>query len=192
MTNQTILAEAKRHAESLDNAVWTDQFDNRANRRAHIETTGPEILQQTLGRIDGFTCATGTGGTLAGITRVLKDASNGKTKVFLADPPGSVLTSYVQSGGKLTERSGSSITEGIGQGRVTNNMKTEVDEMDDAFTIPDEDSIRMVYRMLHEEGLYLGASSALNVAAAANMAKKLGPGSNVVTILCDAAYRCVF
>lgn len=99
------------------------------------------------------------------------------------------MTSYVQSGGKLKERSGGSITEGIGQGRVTENMKTEVDEMDDAFTVPDEDSIRMVYRMLHEEGIYLGASSALNVAAAANMAKMLGPGHNIVTILCDAAYR---
>lgn len=148
-------------------------------------------MRQTNGNVDGFTCATGTGGTLAGVSRIVKDATNGKAKVFLADPPGSVLTSYVQSGGSLTERSGSSITEGIGQGRVTNNMRTEIAEMDDAFTVPDEDSIRMVYRMLHEEGLYLGASSALNVAAAAKMAKMLGPGSNVVTILCDAAYRCM-
>ena len=180
--------EAKRFADKLENAVWTNQFDNRANRRAHIETTGPELLEQLNGKIDGFTCATGTGGTLAGITRVLKD-TNPKTKVFLADPPGSVLHSYVQSGGKLTERAGGSITEGIGQGRVTENLKTEISLLDDSLHIPDADSIRMVYRMLDEEGLYLGASSALNVVAAQKMAEKLGPKTNIVTILCDAAYR---
>ena len=128
---------------------------------------------------------------MAGVSRVLKDALGSKVKVFLADPPGSVLTSYVQSGGTLKERSGGSITEGIGQGRVTDNMKQEIGLMDDAFTIPDEKSIEMVYRLLDEEGLYMGASSALNVCAAAEMAQKLGKGSKVVTILCDAAYRLV-
>jgi len=181
--------QAKRFAEKLDNAVWTNQFDNRANRQAHIETTGPEILRQMGAKLDGFTCATGTGGTFAGVARVLKDESNGQIKVFLADPPGSVLHSYVQSGGKLKDRQGGSITEGIGQGRITDNLKTEIDLVDDSMTIADEESIRMVYRMLHEEGLYLGASSALNVVAAAKMAEKLGKGSSVVTILCDAAYR---
>jgi len=181
--------QAKRFAEKLDNAVWTNQFDNTANRRAHIETTGPEILAQTEGRIDGFTCSTGTGGTMAGVARVLKDELGNKVKVFLADPPGSVLFSYVKSGGKLTERQGGSITEGIGQGRVTDNLKGEVGLMDDALHIPDSESIKMVYRLLDEEGLYMGASSALNVAAAAEMAKQLGKGSRVVTILCDAAYR---
>jgi cysteine synthase len=104
--------QAKRHAENTPNSVWTNQFDNTANRRAHIETTGPEIWEQTNGKIDGFTCATGTAGTLAGVTRFLKEKSDGRVKSFLADPPGSVLYSYIKSGGKLNERSGGSITEG--------------------------------------------------------------------------------
>ena len=187
--------QAKRHAERLQKedpehgAVWTNQFDNVANRRAHIETTGPEIWNQTQGKIDAFTCATGTGGTLAGVTRYLKDASNGRVKCFLADPPGSVLHSYIQSGGKLKEREGGSITEGIGQGRVTDNLQNEVNELDGSLNISDEKSIEMVYRCLDEEGLYLGASSALNVVAAKEVAEKMGPGSTVVTILCDGAYR---
>ncbi|KAF9166414.1 hypothetical protein BGX20_000232 [Mortierella sp. AD010] len=181
--------KAARHAKSIDNAVWTNQFDNTANRQAHIETTGPEIWSQLDGKVDGFTCATGTGGTLAGITRFLKEKSGGKTKVFLADPPGSVLYSYIKSGGKLTDRSGSSITEGIGQGRVTDNLRPDLDLIDDALQIRDEDSLHMIYRLLDEEGIYVGASSALNVVAAVEMAKKLGPGKNIVTILCDGAYR---
>lgn len=186
--------QAKRHAErvakeSKEGAVWTNQFDNVANRRAHIETTGPEIWAQTQGTVDAFTCATGTGGTLAGVTRYLKDVSGGKVKSYLADPPGSVLFSYVQSGGKLSERSGGSITEGIGQGRVTDNMKQEITEIDGALQIADEKSIEMVYRCLDEEGLYLGASSALNVVAAKEVAEMMGPGNTVVTMLCDGAYR---
>ncbi|KAF9994962.1 hypothetical protein BGZ80_006188 [Entomortierella chlamydospora] len=181
--------KAARHAKSIDNAVWTNQFDNTANRQAHIETTGPEIWSQLDGKVDGFTCATGTGGTLAGITRFLKEKSGGKTKVFLADPPGSVLYSYIKSGGKLNDRSGSSITEGIGQGRVTDNLKPDIELIDDALQIRDEDSLHMIYRLLDEEGIYVGASSALNVVAAVEMAKKLGPGKNIVTILCDGAYR---
>ena len=104
--------QAKRHAEKTPNSVWTNQFDNTANRQAHVETTGPEIWEALAGKIDGFTCATGTGGTLAGVARYLKDKSNGRVKIFLADPPGSVLYSYIKSGGTLNERSGSSITEG--------------------------------------------------------------------------------
>jgi len=183
--------QARRHAEAMDNAVWTDQFDNVANRRAHIETTGPEIWAQTDGgrTLDAFTCATGTGGTLAGVTRFLKEASAGRVKSFLADPPGSVLHSYITSGGKLTERTGSSITEGIGQGRVTENLKPDIDMLDGALHISDEKSIEMVYRCLHEEGLYLGASSALNVVAAKEVAERLGKGHTVVTMLCDGAYR---
>ncbi|CAK7265735.1 Cysteine synthase 1 [Sporothrix epigloea] len=181
--------QAARHAASLDNAVWTNQFDNTANRRAHIETTGPEIWKQTGGRVDAFTCATGTGGTLAGTTRYLKDISGGKVQCYLADPPGSVLHSYLSSGGKLVERSGSSITEGIGQGRVTDNLQPDIDLLDGSLTIADEKSIAMVYRCLAEEGLYLGASSALNVVAAKEVAEKLGRGHTVVTILCDGAYR---
>lgn len=181
--------QAKRHAERLDNTVWTNQFDNIANRRAHIETTGPEIWNQTGGKIDAFTCASGTAGTIAGITRYLKTVSDGRVKCILADPPGSVLHSYIQSGGELKERTGSSITEGIGQGRVTDNLKPDIDLLDNSVHIPDVDSINMVYRCLDEEGLYLGASSALNVAAAKKVAEQMGPGNTVVTILCDGAYR---
>ncbi|KAK3380241.1 tryptophan synthase beta subunit-like PLP-dependent enzyme [Lasiosphaeria ovina] len=181
--------QARRHAERLDNAVWTNQFDNTANRRAHIETTGPEIWHQTAGRVDAFTCATGTAGTLAGTTRYLKTVSDGRVKCFLADPPGSVLHSYLSSGGKLVERSGSSITEGIGQGRITDNLKPDLDLLDGSLYISDEKSIEMVYRCLDEEGLYLGASSSLNVVAAKEVAEKLGKGHTVVTVLCDGAYR---
>ncbi|KAI1982425.1 Cysteine synthase 1 [Ophidiomyces ophidiicola] len=181
--------QAKRHADSIDNAVWTNQFDNTANRRAHIETTGPEIWAQTEGKVDAFTCATGTGGTLAGVTRYLKEASDGRVKCFLADPPGSVLFKYISSGGKLIESGGSSITEGIGQGRVTDNLKPDIDLLDGALQIADEKSIEMVYRCLDEEGLYIGASSALNVVAAKEVAEKLGKGHTVVTMLCDGAYR---
>lgn len=181
--------QAKRHAEKVDNAVWTNQFDNVANRKAHLETTGPEIWNQTNGKIDAFTCATGTAGTLAGVTRYLKEVSNGRVKSYLADPPGSVLHSYIISGGKLKERTGSSITEGIGQGRVTDNLKPDIDLIDGALHISDEKSIEMVYRCLDEEGLYLGASSCLNVVAAKEVASMLGEGHTVVTILCDGAYR---
>ena len=205
---------AKRHAERAENTVWTNQFDNVANRQAHVETTGPEIWAQTGGgRFDAFTCATGTGGTLAGVTRYLKtragaesaegaEGANGggagggyagnasRIKCFLADPPGSVLHSYIQSGGKLTERTGTgSITEGIGQGRVTENLKPDIGLLDGSLHVSDEKSIEMVYRCLDEEGLYLGASSCLNVAAARDVALTMGKGHTVVTILCDGAYR---
>lgn len=181
--------QAKRHAESMDNAVWTNQFDNIANRQAHLETTGPEIWYQTGGKVDAFTCATGTGGTLAGVTRYLKEKSDGRVKSILADPPGSVLDSYIQSEGKLMERQGGSITEGIGQGRVTDNLQPDIHLVDDSLHISDEKTIEMVYRCLDEEGLYLGASSCLNVVAAKEVAEKLGKGHTVVTILCDGAYR---
>jgi len=184
--------QAKRFAESTPNAVWTDQFDNVANARAHYETTGPEIWAQTNGIVDAFVCATGTGGTLAGVGKFLREVSakeGKKVENWLADPPGSVLHSYMTSGGKLLERSGSSITEGIGQGRITKNLATEIEHLGGSMTISDEKSIQMVYRLLDEEGLYLGASTALNVVAACELAKRLGPGNTVVTILCDGAYR---
>ncbi|KAG0174951.1 Cysteine synthase 1 [Apophysomyces sp. BC1034] len=181
--------QAKRHADALENAVWTNQFDNTANRRGHLETTGPEIFEQTNGEVDGFTCATGTGGTLAGIARYLKGKKGDNVKIFLADPPGSVLYSYIKSGGTLLDRSGGSITEGIGQGRVTDNLAQDIALIDDAVHVPDQDSIEMVYRLLDEEGIYVGASSALNVCAAVQMAKQLGKGKKIVTILCDGAYR---
>ncbi|KZT62040.1 putative cysteine synthase [Calocera cornea HHB12733] len=182
--------QAKRHAEKTPNSVWTDQFDNTANAEAHYKTTGPEILEQVggSGNIDGFICSTGTGGTLSGVSRYLKEHAKG-VQTWLADPPGSVLDSYIRSGGKLKERAGSSITEGIGQGRVTNNLAPMIAKMDGSLTIPDEKSIEMLYRLLDEEGLYMGASSALNVVAAYELAKILGKGKTVVTILCDGAYR---
>ncbi|KAI0633520.1 cysteine synthase [Trametes polyzona] len=181
--------QAREFAATLPNAIWTDQFDNTANADAHYRTTGPEIWAQTAGAVDAFVCATGTGGTLAGTGRALKELSGGRTQVWLADPPGSVLYSYISSGGKLTERSGGSITEGIGQGRITNNLGTFVKNIDGALHIPDEKSIAMLYDLLDTEGLYLGASSALNVVAAVELAKKLGPGKTIATILCDGAYR---
>lgn len=181
--------QARDFAKNLDNAIWTDQFDNTANAEAHYVSTGPEIWEQTGGSVDAFVCATGTGGTLAGTGKFLKEKSQGRTQVWLADPPGSVLHSYITSGGKLKERTGSSITEGIGQGRITNNLGTFVDHIDGALHIADEKSIAMIYDLLDTEGLYLGASSALNVVAAVELAQKLGPGHTVATILCDGAYR---
>jgi len=119
----------------------------------------------------------------------LKEKSNGKVQLWLADPPGSVLASYFNSGGRLVERSGSSITEGIGQGRITDNLAAIADKIDGAFTVTDEESIAMVYKLLDSEGLYLGASSALNVAAAMELSRRLGKGSKIATVLCDGAYR---
>ncbi|PVV00932.1 hypothetical protein BB560_004129 [Smittium megazygosporum] len=179
---------AKRFAESTPGAIWTNQFDNTANRQAHIETTGPEILAQTNGKIDGFTCATGTAGTFAGVTRFLKENAK-DVKCYIADPPGSVLHAYIQSKGKLTDRSGSSITEGIGQGRITDNLKQDIGLVDGSFSIPDDETIRMLYSLLDKDGFYLGASTSLNVVAAYKLAKLLGPGKTIVTILCDGAYR---
>ncbi|TPX62483.1 hypothetical protein SpCBS45565_g06988 [Spizellomyces sp. 'palustris'] len=180
--------QAKAFAESLSNAVWTNQFDNVANRQAHIETTGPEIWRQTGGNLDGFVCATGTGGTLAGTARYLKEKSDGQVKVFIADPPGSVLYAYKKEG-QLTRTGDSSITEGIGQGRLTDNLAPDWELIDDAVHIPDAETIEMVYRLLDEEGIFIGASSALNVVAAAKMAQQLGPGKRIATMICDGAAR---
>ncbi|KAF9241560.1 pyridoxal phosphate-dependent enzyme beta subunit [Melanogaster broomeanus] len=172
--------QAREYAANLDNAIWTDQFDNTANANAHYVATGPEIWEQVNGKIDAFICSTGTGGTLAGVGKFLKEKSGGKTQVWLADPPGQCV---------LVERTGSSITEGIGQGRVTNNLATFVNDLDGGLRIPDEKTIVMLYRLLDGEGIYVGASSALNVVAAVELAQKLGKGSTVVTVLCDGAYR---
>ncbi|QRV79430.1 cysteine synthase [Ceratobasidium sp. AG-Ba] len=190
--------QAKEFAESTPGAVWTNQFDNVANARAHYETTGPEIWQQTGGKVDAFICATGTGGTLSGISHFFRDLhAKGEKQVecWLADPPGSVLHSYVTSGGKLKERQGGSITEGEFQFVQTmtrysqHNLAPEVNHLAGALHIPDEKSIEMVYRLLDEEGVYVGASSSLNVVAARDLALKKGPGKTIVTILCDGAYR---
>lgn len=150
-----------------------------------IDTTGPEIWEQTKGKIDAWTVASGTGGTYSGVAQFLK-AKNSSIKCILADPPGSVLFHYFKNG-KLEREGTGSITEGIGQGRVTGNMNGAI--VDEAIHVPDEASIAMVFRLLHEEGIYVGASSALNAAAAVDVAKKIGPGKTVVTVLCDGAYR---
>jgi cysteine synthase A len=177
--------QARDAAAALPNAVWTNQFDNTDNREAHYLGTGPEIWTQTGGRLDAFVCATGTGGTLAGTGRYLKEASGGACKVYLADPPGSVLHAWVQHG--RLERSGSSITEGIGQGRVTDNLAGTA--LDGSVLVEDERTVAAVFTLLREEGLFLGASSALNCVAAGDVARALGPGKTVVTVICDSAAR---
>jgi cysteine synthase A len=176
---------AQRLAASEPNgAVWANQFDNVANRQAHIETTGPEIWAQTEGKVDGFICAVGTGGTLAGVGLALKER-NPKIAIGLADPMGAALYSYYTTG--ELKASGSSITEGIGQGRITANL---VDApIDVAFQIPDEEAVPIVFDLLEQEGLCLGGSSGINVAGAIRLARQLGPGHTIVTVLCDHGTR---
>ncbi|UDQ89295.1 cysteine synthase A [Xanthobacter autotrophicus] len=177
------LAEALAKTEP-NGAIWANQFDNVANRQAHIDTTGPEIWEQTQGKVDGFICAVGTGGTLAGIGMALK-ARNKDIKIGLADPMGAALYSYYTTGELKAE--GSSITEGIGQGRITANL---VDApVDAAFQIPDEEALPVVFDLLEHEGLCLGGSSGVNVAGAIRLAKEMGPGHTIVTILCDYGTR---
>ncbi|KML47375.1 cysteine synthase [Burkholderia cepacia] len=171
---------AGRLADELDNAVWANQFDNVVNRQAHYETTGPEIWRDTAGTVDAFVCATGTGGTLAGVSRYLKE-QNPAVRIVLADPHGSGLYGYVKTGDLSAE--GSSITEGIGSTRVTANLADT--PIDDAVRIDDALCVKMVYRLLCEEGLYVGGSSGINVAAAVWLARRMGPGHTIVTLLCD-------
>jgi cysteine synthase A len=171
---------AGRIAAELPNAIWANQFDNVVNRQAHYETTGPELWRDSDGRIDAFTCATGTGGTLAGVARYLKECNPG-VRIVLADPQGSALYRWVRTGELVAE--GSSITEGIGTTRVTANL--EGTPIDDAVCIDDQRCVTMVYRLLREEGFFLGGSTGINVAAAVEVARALGPGHTVVTVLCD-------
>jgi cysteine synthase A len=171
-------------AEEPNGAIWANQFDNVANRDGHYRTTGPEIWRQTEGRIDGFTCAVGTGGTLAGVGMALKER-NPKVRIALADPLGAALYHYYRHGSLKAE--GSSITEGIGQGRITANL--EGAPIDDAFQIPDPEALPVLFDLLREEGLCLGGSSAINVAGAIRLARELGPGHVIVTILCDSGAR---
>lgn len=171
---------AGRLAESTPNAIWANQFDNVVNRQAHYETTGPEIWKDTGGRIDAFVSAVGTGGTLAGTARYLKERDP-KVRIVLADPHGSALYAWKKTGELKSE--GSSIAEGIGTSRITANF--EGTPVDDAVRIGDQAAVSMVYRLLREEGLYLGGSSGINVAGAVEVARALGPGHTVVTLLCD-------
>lgn len=173
-----------RLAEELDNAIWANQFDNLANRRAHYETTGPEIWTQTDGKVDAWVAATGTGGTYAGTALFLKE-KNPNLRCVVADPMGSGLYSYVKTGEIQAE--GSSITEGIGNGRVTANM--EGVPADDAIQIDDTEAVRVVYQLLHKDGLFMGGSVGINVGAAIALAKQLGPGHTIVTVLCDSGAR---
>jgi cysteine synthase A len=177
------LAEQLAKTEK-NGAIWANQFDNVANRQGHVETTGPEIWQQTDGKIDGFTCAVGTGGTLAGIAMALK-ARNKSVRIALADPMGAALYSYYTTG--VLKSEGSSITEGIGQGRITKNL--EGAPIDTAYQIPDEEAVPIIFDLLEHEGLCLGGSSGINVAGAVRLAKELGPGHIIVTILADYGTR---
>ncbi|MBD2307694.1 cysteine synthase A [Chroococcidiopsis sp. FACHB-1243] len=173
-----------RIAEEMENAIWANQFDNLANRRAHYETTGKEIWEQTDGKVDVWVTSTGTGGTLAGVAMYLKE-KNPAIKTVLADPMGSALYSYIKTGETTSE--GNSITEGIGNSRVTANM--EGVPIDDAIRVTDDVAVKIVYRLLQEEGLFLGGSTGINVGAAIALAKQLGPGHTIVTILCDSGTR---
>jgi cysteine synthase len=177
------LADALNRTEP-NGAIFANQFDNVANREAHIATTAPEIYEATDGKVDGFICAVGSGGTLVGTSIGLR-ARNKSVQIGIADPPGAALYSYFTTGELKSE--GSSITEGIGQGRITKNLEGAV--MDHAFQIPDAEAVGIVFKLLEEEGLCLGASSGVNVAGAIRLAKKLGPGKTIVTILCDYGTR---
>jgi cysteine synthase A len=175
------LAQALAQSEP-NGAIWANQFDNVANRQAHIETTGPEIWAQTQGKVDGFICAVGTGGTLAGCGMALQPRG---VTVALADPHGSAIHSFYTTGAFKAE--GSSITEGIGQGRETENLKGF--RPDRSYSIPDEEALPIVFDLLEHEGLVLGGSSGINVAGAMRLARDLGPGKTIVTILCDYGTR---
>lgn len=173
-----------RLAAEMDNAIWANQFDNIANRRAHYETTAPEIWAQTDGKIDAWVSATGTGGTYAGAAMFFKE-KNPQVKCVVADPMGSGLYSYVKTG--EINSSGNSITEGIGNSRITANM--EGAPIDDAIQIDDTEALRVVYQLLQKDGLFMGGSVGINVGAAIALAKELGPGHTIVTVLCDSGSR---
>lgn len=173
-----------RIAQEMDNAIWANQFDNLANRQAHYETTGKEIWEQTDHKIDAWVASTGTGGTFAGVSLFLKD-QNPNIKCVLADPMGSGLYSYVKTGEIKIE--GNSITEGIGNSRITANMEDVV--IDDAIQIDDQEAVRVIYQLLQKEGLFMGGSVGINVGAAIALAKKLGAGHTIVTVLCDGGAR---
>jgi cysteine synthase A len=175
---------AEIDAKEPNGAIWANQFDNTANRRAHYETTGPEIWEQTQGKIDAFTCSVGTGGTLCGVAMALKERKAG-VKIFLADPMGSAIYNFYAKGELKAE--GSSITEGIGQGRITKNL--EGVPLDGQFQVTDEEMLPVVFDLLLKEGLVLGGSTGINVCGAMKVARQLGPGHTIVTILADFGTR---
>jgi cysteine synthase len=173
-----------RVAQEMENAIWANQFDNLANRQAHYETTAAEIWAQTDGKIDAWVAATGTGGTYAGVAMYLKD-KNPDVKCIVADPMGSGLYSYAKTGEIKTE--GTSITEGIGNSRITDNMQGA--PIDDAWQIEDREALRVIYQLLRKDGLFMGGSVGINVGAAVALAKQMGPGHTIVTVLCDGGAR---
>ncbi len=182
-----------RYSEKLANdiskdqnksVIWANQFDNIANQQGHYESTGPEIWNQTEGKIDGFICSVGSGGTIAGISRYLKE-KNPEITIALSDPLGSALYNYYQNGELKAE--GNSISEGIGQGRITSNL--ELAQIDKAFQISDEEALPIIFNLYAQEGILLGGSSAINIAGAIHLGKFLGPGKTIVTILCDSGSR---
>ena len=181
-----IAARTAKELEATEphGVLYANQWDNHANREAHIQSTGPEIWSQTDGRIDGFACAVGTGGTLAGVGMYLKQ-KNPNVVVAAADPMGAAIYSWIKTG--ELAGSGSSITEGIGQGRVTGNL--EGAPIDDAFQIPDAEMLPIIYDLLQHEGLLMGGSTGINVAGAIRLAQALGPGKTIVTVLCDSGAR---
>ena len=177
--------QADRFAQTRDDAVWVNQFDNLANRLAHYESTGSEIWRQTDGRVDAFVCAIGTGGTIAGVSNCLKE-NNPDIEIVLSDCMGSAMYSFVACGEAIMSE-GPTITEGIGNGRVTANV--EAAQIDRALQISDQQAVSMVYRLLREEGWYLGSSTGVNVCGALEIARRLGPGHTIVTILCDTGSK---
>ena len=180
---------SRRLAEELagtepNGAIWANQFDNVANRQAHLDTTGPEIYDQLGGKLDGFICAVGSGGTLGGISMALK-ARNPDIQIGLADPGGAALYEYYKNGELKSE--GTSMTEGIGQGRITANLEDVV--VDHAYRVTDTEALNVIYQLIQEEGMCLGGSAGINIAGAVKLAKTLGPGKTIVTILCDYGNR---
>ncbi len=183
------IKQSKKIAENLKDSnqngiLWANQFDNTANTESHIETTAQEIWTQTAGKVDGFVCAVGTGGTLAGVSIGLKEKNN-NIKTALSDPMGSSLYSHIKFN-KL-ENTGSSITEGIGTGRVTKNFEKAL--VDDAFQVSDEEALNIIFRLKEDQNIELGGSSGINIAGAIKLARQMGPGHNIVTILCDPGKR---
>ncbi len=187
--NGNYVKVAGRLAKELKNTnnqgvVWANQFDNTANAKGHYKSTGPEIWEQTEGKIDGFVCSSGTGGTIAGVSNFLKE-KNKNVKIYLSDPRGSSLYNYIENGELKSE--GGSITEGIGSSRITANFAEA--KIDGAFSIDDHESLPILYNLIKNEGLSLGTSCGVNIAGAIRLAKKLGPGKTIITILCDRSDR---
>jgi cysteine synthase A len=171
-------------ANQMHSVIWANQFDNTANFESHYRTTGPEIWEQTNGNIDGFVCAVGSGGTIAGVGQLLKEKNHG-IRIGLADPMGSALYNHYTKDELTSE--GNSISEGIGQGRITKNLEKAI--IDDCFQVTDHEALPLIYNLLQHEGLCMGGSTGVNIAGAIKMAKKMGPGNTIVTILCDWGHR---